>query len=106
ISDAGRPALGLLQKALILAVSVTTAALVFTALYLYNVPVGAGQIKWVVQGRYFLPIAPMALLLLGTERQFAGRKLAEDTYPAVVSIVATLALAWAWAATYARYYLA
>lgn len=71
VVDCGRPkALGWRAKVLLLTVLGATYALINTFNYLGWNPVGAERISF-IQGRYFLPIAPLACLLL-SNRRFAS----------------------------------
>ena len=87
------------------AVVIFSAALIFIALYLDWSPVGSRVVVG-VQGRYFLPLAPVIILALGVDRpRVAWGALWWRLSAAVWLAMACLAVAGASAALVGRYWL-
>lgn len=71
-------------------------------LYLYSTPAEAGvYFLHGVQGRYFIPLAPLGLLALANARL----RVSWNRYPAAVSVWASVLLAAALSTVVVRYYL-
>jgi uncharacterized membrane protein len=88
------PRAGLLQRLWWLSIAGGVAVLVETALYLTGTPLGANYIQG-VQGRYFLPILPLAILAImpaGGATMFGTRRMRRSGVLAASVLLAIAAL--------------
>jgi uncharacterized membrane protein len=77
------------QKALVALVFVLGLLVLLTVLFVTVTPAGSARLGGALQGRYFLPLLPLVLLLLPLERRWARTRLAERVRRSCVIVFAS-----------------